>query len=268
MKMLLKDGKRRVLTLSYDDGVVFDKKLIEILDKYGIKCTFNINTSREGGDGWSMTPSECIELYKNSPHEVAVHGYTHPFFNQISSQELIHEVLADRKNIERDYGVITRGLAYPYGAYNDDVVDTLAKCGIVYARTVNSTNSFGFPDDWLRLHPTAHHKAPNLMELAKDFVENEICAKWAPKMFYLWGHSYEFNNDNNWEVIEEFAEYIGGRDNIWYATNIEIYDYVTAYKRLERSYDDTIIHNPSATDVWFEINDTTYCIKGGETITL
>ena len=78
----------------------------------------------------------------------------------------------------------------------------------------------------------------------------------------------EFHNDNNWEVIEEFAEYIGGRDNIWYATNIEIYDYVTAYRRLERSYDDTIIHNPSVIDVWVEINDNTYCIKGGETITL
>lgn len=56
-------------------------------------------------------------------------------------------------------------------------------------------------------------------------------------MFYLRGHGYEFDNDNNWEVIERFAQYAGGRDGIWYATNIEIYDYVKAYKSLQTSYD-------------------------------
>ena len=36
MYMKLKDGKSKVLTLSYDDGVVQDIRLIGILDKYGI----------------------------------------------------------------------------------------------------------------------------------------------------------------------------------------------------------------------------------------
>ena len=44
MLMKLKDGKSKVLTLSYDDGVVQDIRLINILDKYGIRGTFNINT--------------------------------------------------------------------------------------------------------------------------------------------------------------------------------------------------------------------------------
>ena len=105
------------------------------------------------------------------------------------------------------------------------------------------------------------------MELAKKFVELE------PRfgqtyMFYLWGHTYEFNNDNNWEVIEEFAEYIGGHEDIWYATNIEIYDYVAAYKRLEMSYEGDIIHNPSAIDVWVAVNGNEYCIKSGETLVI
>ena len=46
MYMKLKDGKSKVLTLSYDDGVVQDIRFIEILDKYGLKGTFNINTGR------------------------------------------------------------------------------------------------------------------------------------------------------------------------------------------------------------------------------
>ena len=85
-------------------------------------------------------------------------------------------------------------------------------------------------------------------------------------MFYLWGHSYEFNNDNNWNVIEEFAEYIGNREEIWYATNIEIYNYVKAYESLITSYDQKIIHNPSAMDVWVFDNGETSLIKSGETL--
>ena len=87
-------------------------------------------------------------------------------------------------------------------------------------------------------------------------------------MFYLWGHSYEFDNDDNWEIIEKFAEYVGNKDDIWYATNIELYDYVKAYEQLQVSVDKTIIHNPTAIDVWFMENGKTYCVHGGETLKL
>ena len=104
------------------------------------------------------------------------------------------------------------------------------------------------------------------MELAERFAEGPV--KRASQMFYVWGHSYEFDNDDNWDVIEKFAQYIGGRDDIWYATNIEVFDYVKAYERLVRSYDDTMVYNPSAIDVWFEINGEAFCIKAGETLAL
>ena len=267
MKMLLKDGKKKVVTLSYDDGVIFDKRLMEICDKNGLRCTFNINSGNYGDDTWDMSRENCIKLYKDTAHEVAIHGLTHPFFERLSSAELIREVIEDRRNLEKDYGKVIRGCAYPFGTYNDAVMDVLSKCGIVYARTVDSTEYFGFPDNWLALHPTCHHKNTKLMELAKNFVEME--SRFGQTyMFYLWGHTYEFNNDNNWEVIEEFAEYIGGRDDIWYATNIEIYDYVTAYKRLETSYEGGIINNPSAIDVWVSVNGKEYSIKAGETLVI
>ena len=69
-------------------------------------------------------------------------------------------------------------------------------------------------------------------------------------------------------MIEKFAEYIGGRDDIWYATNIEIYDYVKAYESLQTSVDKTMIYNPSVIDVWFSHNNKTYCVKGGQTLYL
>lgn len=274
MYMKLKDGKSKVLTLSYDDGVVQDIRFIGILDKYGLKGTFNVNTGlwlaedveREEYYG-RMKRSEALELYKNSGHEVAVHALNHMFLERISGAELINEIVEDRRNIERDFGTLASGMAYPYGTYSDDVIETLKKCGICYSRTTKSTQNFNFPVNWLELNPTCHHSDSKLMSMAKQFVEeeprNNQC--W---MFYLWGHTYEFDNRNDWNVIEEFASFTGGKDDIWYATNIEIYDYVKAYKNLQVSFDKKIIHNPSATDVWVCENNETFVVKGGETIYL
>lgn len=274
MRMRLKDGKTKVITLSYDDGVVQDRRLIEIMDKHGLKGTFNINSGlyleedavRERYYG-RMKLSEAKELYTNSGHEIAVHALTHPFLETIDSAEMIYEITEDRKRIEEDYGVIARGMAYPFGTYDDVVVDVLEKCQIAYSRTTVSTYGFRFPDNWLTLHPTCHHNYDKLEELITRFVEEPSRFRKA-EMFYLWGHSYEFDNNDNWDVIEKFAEIAGNHDHIWYATNIEVYDYVKAYKNLQTSYDKKIIHNPSAIDLWTEIGGEVYCIKGGETLKL
>lgn len=274
MYIRFKDGKRKALTLSYDDGVVQDIRLSDIMKKNGIKGTFNINsgtyldeeTVREENYG-RMKLSESKALYTNSGNEVAVHAYTHPRLELLDTTEVLSEVIEDRKSIEKEYGTIARGMAYPFGTYNDKVVEMLKMCGICYSRTTKATESFGLPENWLTLDPTCHHNNPRLMELAKQFVEED--PRWgAVWMFYLWGHSYEFDDNDNWNVIEEFCEYMGGRDDIWYATNIEIYDYVKAYENLQTSVDKKIIHNPSNTDVWAEHNGKVIKIKSGETVTL
>lgn len=268
MDILFKDGRPKTVTLSYDDGKIFDEKLVEILDRYGLKCTFNLNSglySDEGSINRSKTMSriQAQKLFINSPHEVAVHGYKHQHMEILNSTELMHEIIEDKKQLEDSFNSIIRGMAYPFGTYNDDVLAALRLCGIKYARTVKATNSFMLPQNWLELNPTCHHRSPNLMELANEFVNGNV---FRYKMFYLWGHSYEFNNDNNWDVIENFADFIGGRDDIWYATNIEIYDYVNAYNSLNISYGSKYIQNPSAIPVWLNFNGETYKINPGEII--
>lgn len=191
---------------------------------------------------------------------------THPHLAELPDNAVAYEVMADIRNIERLFGRITRGMAYPSGSYNDQVVEVLRRCGIAYARTVISTERFDIPRDWLRLPTTCHHDNPRLNELADKFLAGNPPA--SPWLFYLWGHSYEFDNHNNWAVIEQFSEKMGGNPEIWYATNIEIYDYVHAYKRLIFSSDMHMVYNPTATELFFLLDKKAYSVKPSEKLVL
>ena len=273
--MRFPEGKPKALTLSYDDGVEQDRTLMDILDKRQIKCTFNINTGCFTEEGTvypkghihrRLTKKAAVELFRNSGHEVAVHALTHPWLEKLPQNAVVHEILSDRKNIEALFGTMTRGMAYPYGTYSDNVVQVLQDCGIVYARTTQYTEKFDIPGDWLRLKATCHHNNPKLPELTERFVKET--PDRAPWLFYLWGHSYEFERDDNWNVIENFAEKAGGHDDTWYAVNIDIYDYVKAYERLVFAPDLSMVYNPSAITVWFLKEGQLYSVKPGETKTV
>jgi len=266
-------GKAKALTLSYDDGVAQDIQLIDIMNKHGLKGTFNLNSGLYPDEGVvypqghvhrRLTAKQAKETYLNSGQEVAIHALTHPYLEQLPTNIVVNEIIKDRENLEAQFGTIVRGMAYPFGTFSDAVVEVLKACGIAYARTVISTNDFRIPKDWLRLTATCHHNSPELNNLAKKFVEDKVTR--APYLFYLWGHSYEFEIKNNWHVIEDFAEYVGNRDDIWYATNIEIYDYIDAYNRLIFSVNGKYVNNPSARTIWFEYKGKIIEIAAGDMI--
>ena len=167
--------KLKALTLSYDDGVIFDKKLIEIMSKYALKGTFNINSGLFALDegGRCLTQKEAFALYTQSDNEVAVHGVKHLPLTEISSAQALGEVLLDRQNLEKIFHKLVHGMAYSYGIYNDTVVEMVRSCGIDYARTVDDSEGFAIPTDWLRWNPTCHHRNPKLMDLAQDFCQQQ-----------------------------------------------------------------------------------------------
>jgi len=274
-------GRVRALTFSYDDGVTADIPLVKIFDDYGLKGTFNINTGLfyKGDDplpdsynttvSRRMTREETYNLFANSSHEVAVHSLTHPELHQCPIERATYEILIDRINIEEMFGGICRGMAYPYGNTSDTAVKAIAASGIAYARTTVSTEKFDIPTVWLRMPATCHHKNPRLMELADKFLADPKSQPTTPKLFYIWGHSYEFCHDQNWDVIIKLAEKLAHNDTIWYATNIEIYNYVRDFYRLEVSCDGKIFHNPTNTDLFVAISkgeDGTVKIPAGETV--
>ncbi|MBQ1850128.1 MAG: polysaccharide deacetylase family protein [Lachnospiraceae bacterium] len=269
--MRFKDGKPKALTLSYDDGVEQDEKLIDIAEKYGLKGTFNINSGCFPADDIEYAPGtihrrmpqkRLMEAYAKSSWEIAAHAYTHASLVGLPVNVATDEILRDRKELEKLFHTVIRGFAYPYGAYDDRSVEILKNCGICYARTVRSTRDFSVPQDWLRLPATCHHNDPELMKLAERFVNMENSR--TPQLFYLWGHSYEFEVQNNWEVIEEFAKTVSGKADIWYATNIEIYDYCHAFSQLIFDTEMTTCINPTASDLWFSYGDKEVHVPAGK----
>lgn len=271
MFMRFPKGRAKALTLSYDDGTEQDIRLIRIMNQNGLKGTFNLNSGRFAPEGTvyppeefhrKMTVRQVKEVYTDSGHEVAVHGLTHPFLEKLPESMAMWELLKDRENLENTFRTIVRGMAYPFGTCNDTVVECLKKAGLVYGRTTISSHSFDIPADWFRLQATCHHNDPELMPLVRKFIE-EMPAR-EPWMFYLWGHSFEFETGDNWEVIEEFAAFAGGHEDVWYATNIQIHDYVQAYWRLEFSVDGRQVYNPTVTEFFFEKDGEMYSILPGE----
>ena len=196
------EGKHKVLTLSYDDGKIPDRRLLSILNEHGIKGTFNLNSGLENNSfdqayNERIPCSEYKELYKG--HEVASHTVTHPTIARCPKEQMVLQVIEDRRALEKIMGYTVRGLAYPNGSYDDNVVEALKACGIRYGRTVTSTHGFAMPEDFLRWNPTCHHADPELFELTDKFID--LHKTQYLYMFYLWGHSYEFERDDNWNII-------------------------------------------------------------------
>ena len=271
-------GLPKAVTLSYDDGVEEDIRLIEIMKKYGVKGTFNVNSGLEIEEGFEfppektygkrMTAERTVATYSQDGIEIALHALTHQFLEVMPAAQATYQVLKDREILEAQFGRIVRGMAYPYGTFSDETVEILKCCGVAYCRTVKSTEAFDVPTDWLRLNPTCHHKNPNLPKLTKKFIDKEVSSNNKSMLFYLWGHAYEFARDDNWKVIEDFCQAVSGKEDIWHATNIELYEYVQNFNRLVFSLDQRTVQNPTAQTIWFQMGKNLYSVAPGETRTL
>ena len=228
------DGKMKALTFSYDDGVTQDKRLIDIFNKYGLKCTFNLNSELLGRPGMlniagkpinhnKVQPEEVRELYRG--HEVAVHTLTHPLLPNIADDaEIIRQVEEDRKNLSALCGYEVIGMAYPCGGQNhDDRVARLIRenTGVKYCRTIISNHSFEPQADLYKFKPSVYHCAEfdKMVEMGKQFLEFEADK---PQIFYVWGHAYEFDYNENWDEFEKFCKMMSGHDDIFYGTNKEV----------------------------------------------
>jgi peptidoglycan/xylan/chitin deacetylase (PgdA/CDA1 family) len=232
---LFPQGRKRALTFSYDDGTVHDRRLVEMFNRYGVRATFHLNSGMLNQPGW-IRSSEVASLYEN------------------------HEVSA----LEALVGYPVRGMSFPFGTFNDDLVRLLPSLGIEYARTVRETHLLEVPGNFHRWDTTCHHNH-DLLALGERFLKEDSPQ---PVLMVVWGHSWDFDQDDNWHLMEEFCRLTGRKDDIWYATCVEIADYITAVRRLRFSVVKDRVYNPSSVPVWIEVDSRQVMVPPGQTLPL
>ena len=271
ISMLWPDGLKKALTFSYDDGVMQDLKLISLFRLYGLKATFNLNSAFFGQidslirDGRTVDHSHVPEEDISAVYagfEAAVHTAHHPSLTQLSNPNVIDEIITDRAAIESLVGYPVRGMAYPFGTTDSRIKDLVRACGIVYSRGVATTGGYSLPDDAYDWSCSCHHN--DLEPLIDPFVNDERRLL----LLSVWGHSYEFDQTAGWDRFEKQLARLGRKDDVWYATNIEIFDYLEAYRALRWTCDGSVVVNPSHQEIFIEADGETVCIPGGGRVEL
>lgn len=226
------NGKKKAITFSFDDGVTQDERLIEILNRYGLKGTFNLNSSLLGlpnalernGRRVShnkISASDVRRVYEG--HEIAVHTLTHPNLTRLDDDTVVHQVETDRRILSELAGYEVVGMAYPCGGVNNDerVAGVLrARTGIKYARTITSTYRFDRQDDLFRFDPSVYYIEPCFEKIVDEFLTLDADE---PRHLYIWGHSYEMDAEFiDWETFERICKKLSGHTDVFYGTNREV----------------------------------------------
>lgn len=226
------DHKMKALTLSYDDGVTQDLRLIELLNRYGLKATFNLNSGLFGQQ--RVLQVKGVPVHHNrllaedvrhvyEGHEIAAHTLTHAMLPECSEEEIVRQVEDDRIALSELAGYEVVGLAYANGGVNNnEAVARIIKerTNVKYCRTIANSGSFEPQEDLYRFNPSVFHlRMDEMFALGEQFVNLK---PEKPQIFYVWGHSYEFDAEDTWGRFEEFCQMMSGRPDIFYGTNREV----------------------------------------------
>lgn len=227
------EGKTKALVLSYDDGTIQDIELAKLFDENNLIGTFNLNSKYLGVKrGWPQQNGDTIYqryvpkdslliIYKN--HEIAAHGAFHKNFTDISSEEVLEEIHTDLGILKSLTNREIISMAYPFGNTNDSIASLIASTGIKNGRTVNDTHEFNFPKNYMMWHPTCHDsKVLDHLDTYLNLNEQQL------SVFYVWGHSWEFGNEERWNNMVKFCESIGKSNDIWSVGHGQLTNYLLA----------------------------------------
>lgn len=242
-------GRKKAFNITYDDGVLQDVRFVAMLNKYGLKGTFNLNSQLMAeGFSWThpsgaavtrLTREEIGNLYDG--HEIASHTLTHPYMQELDREGLKKQLGEDKENLERLFGREVKGFAVPFDYYSQEIANCAAGCGFEYARKSEFSLSYKPCTDWYHWKTGVYHIMPELIPFVKGFLladrELAVCQ--------IVGHSYDLDTENLWDTMEEICRTISGQEDVWPCTNLELVRYLKAME----SFDGV---NRSGMDLWFE----------------
>lgn len=268
IRKLYPGGKKKAFNISYDDGVIQDIRFVELLNRYGLKGTFNLNYGlMRSGFTWThecgmtvrrLREEEVCAIYQG--HEIASHSYSHPYFDEMAETDILKELGADKFFLEMLTGREVAGYATPFYYYSDRMADYVRHCGFEYARISEESNDYSIPSDFYRWCGSKFHWDADLESFVRGFLETDqelaLCQ--------LVGHSYDLDVLNLWEKMERICHSVGIASDIWPATHIDIVRYLKAVNQALIS--DKEIKNKSAMTLWFDVDGKIIKLLPGEMV--
>lgn len=242
-------GKKKAFNITYDDGVLQDIRFVQLLNRYGLKGTFNLNSELmrnefawihpNGTEVRRLPEAAVVSLYEG--HEVASHTLTHPYMHDLPEWEIMRQLGEDRKNLERLFGREVKGFAVPFDFYSETIARCAENCGFEYARMSEFSGSFSPCRDWYYWKTGVYHIEPNLT----DFVAGFLNTREELAVCQIVGHSYDLDAQNLWGTMELICAAVAAQEDVWSCTNLELVRYLKAMEGFDG-------RNNSSQTLWFE----------------
>ena len=200
---------RKIFLLSFDDGTIYDKRFVELLNKYNIKCTFNLNSGLEDfvWDYEERFPirrqklSETLEQYRG--HEIASHSLHHHWLNTLTPPQLSREVGEDCETLKKLFGLKEIGFGVPFTACGEREIRIIRKF-VRYIRLSEFSDSYALPEDPCHIPIHGLYNDPDIRRKIAAFAKCDLPVS----LFVMAGHSYEFEVLEHWAYMEDLLKYI------------------------------------------------------------
>lgn len=261
-------GKGKAFNVTYDDGVEQDVRFVALLDRYGLKGTFNLNSQlmqeryqwihETGMPVRRLSVDAARGLYDG--HEIASHSLTHPYLHTLSEEEVMHQLGEDKRRLEEFFGREIVGFALPFSTYTDTIARCAERCDFEYARISEESRSY-------QPFQSRFYRRAGLFHLDRElesFVEMFLRSQEELALCQIVGHSYDLDTEDMWGRMEQIFQKISSDKDVLPMTTIELVRYLDAMERAQLRPGE--IGNPTDTELWFKVGERTLCVHPGEKV--
>jgi peptidoglycan/xylan/chitin deacetylase (PgdA/CDA1 family) len=124
------------VVLTFDDGYEdFYRDVFPLLKKYQMRATIYVIYDYIGRHGF-LTQDEIIELSHSSLVEIGSHTLDHLYLSVTSKATAQKQIVESKQKLEALIGMEVKSFAYPYGAFNQGVLDLVKEASYSAAVSV------------------------------------------------------------------------------------------------------------------------------------
>lgn len=270
IRKLYPNGKPKSFNVTFDDGVLQDVRFVDLLNRYNLKGTFNLNsglmesefewTHKNGSIVKRLSKDKAMPLYEG--HEIASHTLTHPYMDNLSESEILYELKTDKDKLEKFFNRKIKGFAVPFHYYSELIESCVKQCGFSYARISEESHSFIPQNDFFKWKATIFHPRNSFDDIVDEFIKTgEELA-----LLQIGGHSYDLDAEDMWDNFESAFIKVSAQNDILPMTTIEIIEYLQAMDKAEIT--DRNIKNNSDISLWFSLDGLVFEVQPNKTMML